>query len=200
MTSKWYDEKVEIQTYRVLDEDPLPRFFQYYPYTGLNNFSDEPEPVTYDSIVVENEYLKMRVIPSLGARLHDLYDKVNNAHVFHYNEIIRPANIALRGAWIANGVEFNSLDRGHHTPDNFSPVDWKVKELEDGGVTVYIGNINFITNMYYLVGLTLRPGRHFLETSVKILTTMCCEPNTTSGRILLSRLPRAAGSSYQANT
>ena len=168
MTSKWYDEKVEIQTYRVLDEDPLPRFFQYYPYTGLNNFSDKPEPITYDSIVVENEYLKMRVIPSLGARLHDLYDKVNNAHVFHYNEIIRPANIALRGAWIANGIEFNSLDRGHHTPDNFSPVDWKVKELEDGGVTVYIGNINLITNMYYLVGLTLRPGRHFLETSVKI--------------------------------
>jgi len=167
MISKWYDEKVKIQTYRVLDEDPLPRFFQYYPYTGLNNFSDKPEPITYDSIVVENEYLKMRVIPSLGARLHDLYDKVNNAHVFHYNEIIRPANIALRGAWIANGIEFNSLDRGHHTPDNFSPVDWKVKELEDGGVTVYIGNINLITNMYYLVGLTLRPGRHFLETSVK---------------------------------
>jgi tetratricopeptide (TPR) repeat protein len=196
MTSKWYDEKVEIQTYRVLDEDPLPRFFQYYPYTGLNNFSDEPEPVTYDSIVVENEYLKMRVIPSLGARLHDLYDKVNNAHVFHYNEIIRPANIALRGAWIANGVEFNSLDRGHHTPDNFSPVDWKVKELEDGGVTVYIGNINFITNMYYLVGLTLRPGRHFLETSVKIFNndvlrtkyyfwTNTAEPVTEGSRVFI---------------
>ncbi|MGB9717121.1 MAG: DUF5107 domain-containing protein [Thermoproteota archaeon] len=167
MVSKWYSEKVEIQTYRVLDEDPLPKFFQYYPYTGLNNFSDKPEPIMYDSIVVENEYLKMRVIPSLGARLHDLYDKVNNAHVFHYNEIIKPANIALRGAWIANGIEFNSLDRGHHTPDNFSPVDWKVKEWEDGSVSIYIGNINLITNIYYLVGLTLRPGRALLEISVK---------------------------------
>ncbi|MBO3799038.1 MAG: DUF5107 domain-containing protein [Candidatus Brockarchaeota archaeon] len=167
MTSRWFVEKTEIPTYRVLDEDPLPKFFQYYPYTGLNNFSDKPEPVAYETITVENEYLRMRIIPSLGARLHDLYDKVNNAHVFHYNEVIRPANIALRGAWIANGIEFNSLDRGHHTPDNFSPVDWKVKEWDDGSVTVYIGNINLITNIYYLVGLTLRPGRAFLEISVK---------------------------------
>lgn len=167
MTIRWLVEKTKIQTYRVLDEDPLPRFFQYYPYTGLNNFSDKPEPVVYETIMVENEYLRMRIMPSLGARLHDLYDKVNNAHVFHYNEVIRPANIALRGAWIANGIEFNSLDRGHHTPDNFSPVDWKIKKWDDGSITVYIGNINLITNIYYLVGLTLRPGRAFLEISVK---------------------------------
>ena len=167
MASRWLVEKKEIQTYRVLDEDPLPKFFQYYPYTGLNNFSDKPEPLVYETIVVENEYLRMRIIPSLGARLHDLYDKVNNAHVFHYNEVVRPVNIALRGAWMANGIEFNSLDRGHHTPDNFSPVDWKVKEWSDSSVTAYIGNINLITNIYYLVGLTLRPGRAFLEISVK---------------------------------
>ena len=196
MVCKWYSEKLDIQTCKILDEDPLPRFFQYYPYTGLNNFSDKLEPVAYDSIVVENEYLKMRIIPSLGARLHDLYDKVNNAHVFHYNEIIRPANIALRGAWIANGVEFNSLDRGHHTPDNFSPVDWKVKEWEDGSITVYIGNINLITNIYYLVGLTLRPGRHFLETSIKIFNndmlrtkyyfwTNTAEPVTEGSRVFI---------------
>ena len=167
MASRWLVEKKEIQTYRVLDEDPLPKFFQYYPYTGLNNFSDKPEPLVYETIVVENEYLRMRIIPSLGARLHDLYDKVNNAHVFHYNDVVRPVNIALRGAWMANGIEFNSLDRGHHTPDNFSPVDWKVKEWSDSSVTAYIGNINLITNIYYLVGLTLRPGRAFLEISVK---------------------------------
>ena len=112
MASRWLVEKTEIQTCRVLDGDPLPKFFQYYPYTGLNSFSDKPEPASYETIVVENEYLSMRIIPSLGARLHDLYDEVNNAHVFHYNEVIRQVNIALRGAWIANGIEFNSLDRG----------------------------------------------------------------------------------------
>jgi len=167
MTVEWHSEKKKIKTYKVIDEDPLPRFFQYYPYTGLNNFDDKAELITYDAIVVENEYLKMLVIPALGARLHDLFDKVNKTHVFHYNETIRPANIALRGAWIANGIEFNCLDRGHHTPDNFSPVDYKVKEWEDGSVTFYLGNINLITNIYYLVGLTLRPGRQFLEVSVK---------------------------------
>ncbi|OYT32002.1 MAG: hypothetical protein B6U94_01185 [Thermofilum sp. ex4484_79] len=168
MPVKYYRERITMQTYRILDEDPLPRFFRYYPYTGLNNFDDKPVPVEYDSIVAENEYLKMRVIPSLGARLYDLYDKVNKVHVFHYNEIVRPTMIAIRGAWVATGIEFNCLHRPHHTVDNFSPVDYKVVKREDGSVTVYIGNINLITNIYYLIGLTLRPGRQFLETHIKI--------------------------------
>jgi tetratricopeptide (TPR) repeat protein len=166
MNSKWHTEKTELQVYRILDEDPLPKFFRYYPYVGLNNFNDKPEPVVYETIVVENEYLKMRIIPSLGARVHDLYDKINNAHVFHYNEVLRPV-IGLREAWTSDGIEFNCLDRPEHTPDNFSPVDWKVKEWEDGSITVYIGNVILFNNIYYLVGLTLRPGRAFLETTIK---------------------------------
>jgi len=157
-----------MKTYRVMGEDPLPRFYVYYPYTGLNDFNENSTPVSYDSIVVENEYLRMRVIPSLGARLYDLYDKVKDAHVFHYNEIIRPAMIALRGAWISTGMEFNSLDRPHHTVDNFTPVDYRVERGGDGSVTVYIGNLSLLTNIYWLVGLTLRPGRQFLETHVKV--------------------------------
>jgi tetratricopeptide (TPR) repeat protein len=160
-------EEVEIPTYGIEGEDPLPRFLHHYPYTRLDSFSDKPERVRYKAIVAENEYLRMTVIPSLGARLYDLYDKVRGRHVFQHVGVIRPANIALRGAWIACGVEFNCLDRGHHTPDNFSPVDWVMKERDDGSVTVYIGNLNLITGVYYAVGLTLRPGKAFLETEVK---------------------------------
>jgi len=168
MFVEYRHERIVMGTYRVIGEDPLPRFFEYYPYTGLNDFEENSTPVSYDSVVVENEYLRMRVIPSLGARLYDLYDKVNGAHVFHHNDIIRPAMIALRGAWISTGMEFNSLDRPHHTVDNFSPVDYEVERGRDGSVTVYIGNLNLLTNIYWLVGLTLRPGRQYLETHVKL--------------------------------
>ncbi|MCC6005524.1 MAG: DUF5107 domain-containing protein, partial [Thermofilum sp.] len=66
-------EEVEILTYGIEGEDPLPRFLQHYPYTRLDSFSDKPERVRYKAIVAENEYLRMTVIPSLGARLYDLY-------------------------------------------------------------------------------------------------------------------------------
>jgi len=157
-----------MNTYRILDEDPLPRFFTYYPYTGLNNFDNKPVPVSYNSIAVENKYLRMRIIPSLGARMYDFFDKVNRVHVFHYNEIIRPTMIALRGAWIATGIEFNCLHRPHHTVDNFSPIDYKIIKNNDGSITVYIGNLNLKTNIYWLVGFTLRPERQFLENHIKI--------------------------------
>jgi len=163
----YFFDEIEIPTYKIESDDPLPRFLQHYPYTRLDDFNGKLERVRYRTIVAENEYLRMTVIPSLGARLYDLYDKVRGRYVFQHIDVIRPANIALRGAWIACGIEFNCLDRGHHTPDNFSPVDWLVKEGGDGSVTVYIGNLNLITGVYYAVGLTLKPGRAFLETEVK---------------------------------
>jgi hypothetical protein len=189
-------EKIAMGTQRIIGEDPLPRFFEYYPYTGLNDFDKGTVPISYDSIAVENEYLRMRVIPSLGARLYDLYDKVNDAHIFHYNEKVRPAMIALRGAWISTGMEFNSLDRPHHTVDNFSRVDYDVKREDDGSVTVHIGNHNLLTDVYWLVGLTLRPGRQFLETNVRLFNngllynkyyfwTNTAEPVTDGGRIFI---------------
>ncbi len=168
MTVKVFKKKITFPTYRILDEDPLPRFHIYYPYTGLNNFDNKPTNVSYESIVVENEFLRMLLIPSLGARMYDLYDKVNKTHVFHYNETIRPTMIALRGAWIATGIEFNCLHRPHHTVDNFSPVDYKIVKNRDGSITVYIGNINLLTNIYYVIGLTIRPSKQFLETNIKI--------------------------------
>lgn len=160
------EEKIMMPTYRILDKDPLPGFFGPYPYNSLNNFDDKVVPVNYHSLVVENEYLQARVIPSLGARLYDLFDKINNVHVFHYNEIVRPTLEAVTGAWLAGGIEFNSLDRAGHTPDNFLPVDYKLEEKEDR-VTMYIGNLNLSTNIYWLVGLTLRPGKQFLEVEIK---------------------------------
>jgi hypothetical protein len=90
------------------------------------------------------------------------------------------------------------LDRGHHTPDNFSPVDWVVKERDDGSVTVYIGNLNLITGVYYAVGLTLRPGKTFLETEVKTFNsrelptkyyfwTNAAVPITEGSRVFIAR-------------
>jgi hypothetical protein len=68
-------EEIEVPTYKVESEDPLPRFLQHYLYTRLDSFGDKPELVRYKAVVVENEHLRMIVIPSLGARLYDLYDK-----------------------------------------------------------------------------------------------------------------------------
>jgi len=156
-----------LKTCKILDEDPLPHFESYYPYTGLNDFDVKLEPVKYEVVILENEYLRIAVIPTLGARIYDVFDKVNNAHIFHYNKTIRPAMMALRGAWISSGIEFNLLHTAHHTPDNFSPVDWKGEQKEDGISVIYLSNLNLITDIFWLVEVILRPGKQFLELNIK---------------------------------
>ncbi len=166
------EETLVIPTRKILDQDPMPRFFDSYPYVNLSNIDDKHEPVSYASLIAENDCLRMTVIPSLGARLYDLFDKVNGEHVFHYSDKLMPSiGIAIRGPWIANGIEFNSLWRPQHTPDNFVPVDSKTVHGEDGSATVYLGNINLVTNICWLVGLTLRPGRQFVEIGVRLFNS-----------------------------
>lgn len=156
-----------IPTYKILEADLLPHFELFYPYTRIDNHNNKTEVVKYEAAIIENEYLKVTVIPSLGARIYDVFDKVNNSHIFHYNETIRTYSGALRGAWISSGMEFNLLHKPEHTQDNFSPVDWKVEYREDGTSIIYIGNLNLITNVFWLAEIILRPERQFLEIKIR---------------------------------
>ena len=169
---KVWERIVVKPTYRVLGEDPIPYFeSKHYPYTKLTCFDSKPTPLKYKEVVIENEYLQLTFRPELGARLFSLFDKISNSHVFNYIDTIRPTLIAIRGAWIAVGIEFNLCQFPSHTVDNFSPVDYTVRRNEDGSVSVLLGNINLTNNVRYLVTLTLKPGISRIETEIRTFNT-----------------------------
>ena len=61
----------------------------------------------YKTLELENEYLKVVVLPELGGHLYTCIDKSNGAEMFYANQSIRKAQIGYRGAWAAYGIEFN---------------------------------------------------------------------------------------------
>jgi hypothetical protein len=66
------NEKLTIPAYRLLPGDLNPMFdrkLNPYPYTLQNARSEYKENVEYDVVILENEYLILTVIPSLGGRL-----------------------------------------------------------------------------------------------------------------------------------
>jgi len=154
-------------TYNVI-EDSLPYFeSKHYPYTKLNMFSSEQIRIRYGEVVMENDFLRLTFIPYLGARIFSAFDKTSKRHIFNYIDLIRPTLIAARGAWIAVGLEFNLCSFPSHTVDNFSPVDYAVRENRDGSASVILGNLNLTNNIEYNIIITLKSNSSRIETEIR---------------------------------
>src|SRR5512146_3537313 len=165
---------IDLPTYELGPEDPYAPFplldsHNVYPYTMLDDLSDHREVKQYRAIFLENEYLKAIILPDVGGRLYSLYDKVAGREVFYRNHVVKYGLVALRGAWISGGVEFN-FPNGH-TNVTVSPVDSRTMTGADGSATAIVGGVDRVTGMHWEVGLTLRPGQRRLEQKVVLFNS-----------------------------
>ena len=80
------------------------------------------KPQSYDSVRLENEYVRLVMLPEIGGRIFLGQDKVNEDYDFFYRQdVIKPALVGLAGPWISGGVEFNWPQ--HHRPGTYMPAD-----------------------------------------------------------------------------
>lgn len=168
---KAWKEDVIIPTYEVGEPDKNPMYFEkrvyqgssgvVYPYPVIEKISDEPTDHTWHAVYIENEYIKVMVLPELGGRIQMAYDKVKERHFVYYNHVIKPAQVGLTGPWISGGIEFNWPQ--HHRPSTYMPVDCTIEESEDGSVTVWVNEYEQMFHQKGAAGFTLRPGKSYLE-------------------------------------
>jgi tetratricopeptide (TPR) repeat protein len=168
---KAWESTLDLPTYPWLD-DPNPVFQEYegriyYPYTRQDHLLDMKEMRTYRALYLENEYLKITCLPELGGRIHSVWDKTTNEEMFHNPGVIKPALIAMRGAWIAGGIEWNVGPQGH-TVTIVSPVDATIVTNDDGSATLVIGNTEKMFRTRWTVRLTLHPGKAYLDESIRM--------------------------------
>jgi tetratricopeptide (TPR) repeat protein len=137
-----------------------------YPNAFTDCVSDTKVDQVYDAVFLENEYVRVMVLPEIGGRIHIGLDKTNNYDFFYRQRVIKPALVGLLGPWISGGVEFNWPQ--HHRPTTFQPVDFELVENEDGSKTVWLGEIEPMNRMKGMVGITLHPGTSLIEARVQL--------------------------------
>ena len=180
-----------IPTYKAGAPDPNPMFYfgresqgaqgRIYPYPLLDNLTNRRSEQTYHLIYLENEYVRIGILPELGGRLFSAFDKTNNYDYIYHQHVIKPTLIGLTGAWISGGIEWNIPH--HHRASTFSPVQYRTEENADGSKTVWVGELEIRHRMRWAVGYTLRPGSSVLECSLRIvnrtpfLNSMLCFAN-----------------------
>ena len=138
-----------------------------YPYPLQDVLSDDQVDKDYTALLLENEYLKMSLLPEVGGRLFSLTDKATGFEVFYRQSVIKPALIGMLGAWTSGGVEWNFPH--HHRATTFMPVDYALKANADGSKTVWIGETELRHRMKWSIGLTMRPGRSYLEADCRFM-------------------------------
>lgn len=170
------EEALVIPTYQTGAPDKNPIFYTgrgyqgakgpVYPYPLFDKLTDVRKDKSYRAVYLENEYVQFCVLPELGGRIFTGMDKTNQYDFFYRQHVIKPALIGMVGAWISGGVEWNIPH--HHRASTFMPVDCKLVENADGSKTVWLGEIELRHRMKWLVGLTLHPGKSYLEATVKL--------------------------------
>lgn len=161
-----------IPTYRVGAPEKNPVFFEkrvyqgsdgkVYPVPFIDKVHDTPEPVRYQSARLENEFVRLVMLPEIGGRVFLGQDKTNHDHDFFYRQdVIKPALVGLAGPWISGGVEFNWPQ--HHRPGTFLPADVFIEEDDDGARTVWLSEHDSLSRMKGMHGLRLRPGSSLIE-------------------------------------
>lgn len=170
MVEAW-KEKVVIPTYEVGTPEKNPIFLEkrvyqgssgvVYPYPVIESISDEKTDHEYEAVYIENEYIKVMILPELGGRVQMAYDKIRQRHFIYYNQVIKPALVGLAGPWISGGIEFNWPQ--HHRPSTYMPVDCTIEKAEDGSVTVWVNEMERMFHQRGQAGFTLRPGCAYLE-------------------------------------
>ena len=173
---KAWKEKVVIPTYEVGTPEKNPIFLEkrvyqgssgvVYPYPVIESISNEKVDKEYDAVFIENEYIKVMVLPELGGRVQMAYDKIKQRHFVYYNHVIKPALVGLAGPWISGGIEFNWPQ--HHRPSTYMPVDCTIEENADGSVTVWVSEMERMFHQKGMAGFTLRPGHAYLEIKGKL--------------------------------
>ena len=168
---KAWREIVTIPTYEIGKPEKNPMFLEkrvyqgssgvVYPYPVIESISNEKTDKEWSAVYLENEYIKVMVLPELGGRIQMAYDKIKQRHFVYYNHVIKPALVGLAGPWISGGIEFNWPQ--HHRPSTYLPVDSTIVENEDGSVTVWVNEMERMFHQKGMAGFTLRPGCAYLE-------------------------------------
>jgi hypothetical protein len=171
------EEKWILPTYMVEPPDKNPMFFRgesyqgasriIYPYALNDMISNERTEKAWKTLILENEYIKLCVTPEIGGKLYYATDKTDGYNFVYKNNVVKPSNIGMTGAWVSGGIEWCVLH--HHRASTFLPVDYVMNENPDGSKTVRIGETEPRHRMRWTVGITVFPGRSYFMNEVKII-------------------------------
>lgn len=167
---------IEVPTYTFGRAETVAPLFKsaenlgHYPYTSLDpsSLSRKPVPVLYESLTLENEYLRVVFLPELGGRIWSAYDKAAKREIFYKTTVIKPSRYNQRGAWPVGNLEVYGPYDAHMLTWPGEAWPWAVRQHPDGSATIVLSHVEHFFRNKISLEVTLHPGRAYVETTVQL--------------------------------
>lgn len=173
------ERKVIMPTYPAAPAEHSPIFFRgeayqgasrhYYPLKLNDQYAGERVDKEWKHVVLENEYIELAIAPEIGGKLYYATDKTNGYHFIYKNNVVKPSNIGMTGAWVSGGIEWCVLH--HHRASTYLPVDYTTAVNADGSKTIWIGEHEPRHGMRWAIGITVFPGKSYFKTEGRIFNS-----------------------------
>ena len=160
------EETRVLDTYPFSDPNPIPILAtdrRLYPYHTFEGYSATSEPREWKVVKMENDLIEVFILPEVGGKVWGAVVKESGHEFIYRNEVMKFRDIALRGPWTSGGVEFNFGVIGH-TPATATPVDYTVRENDDGSVSTFVGAMDLPSRTHWRVEIRLPPDKAYFET------------------------------------
>ena len=167
----------KIPTYQIGAPEIDPIFFTgrvyqgaegyIYPYPLYDVLTEKQVQQDYNVLRLDNQYVDIAILPEIGGRIFAASDKTNDYPFFYTQTGVKPALIGMLGAWLSGGVEWNIPD--HHRASSYMPINWTMKENEDGSKTIWVGETELRHRLKWSVGVSVYPNRSWVEAKIKVI-------------------------------
>ncbi len=157
------EKQVPLVTYPYSDPDPIPNLSKFYPYSRFEGYSDKGSEQKWKMVELENDYIKLWITPEIGGKIWGAVEKATGKEFIYYNHTVKFRDVAMRGPWTSGGIEHNFGVIGH-APTTSSPIDYLVRENEDGSVSCFVGAIDLPSRTRWSVEINLQKDKAYFTT------------------------------------
>ena len=139
-----------------------------YPFPELKP-TGEQEMRTFRTIILENPYLRVVIVPGLGGRIVSILDKRTGTEILRRHPMIEPQGGGRRGAFVREGVQL-SLD-GQERLKTLGNVPTQIEHAPDdeSDVAVWVAETFTGTGLSFHLRISLPPHRAELKLEARVL-------------------------------
>jgi len=159
------EETRTITTHPFSDPDPVPILVRnpaIYPYFAFNGFSQEGIPQEWTVVRLENDFIRVLVLPEVGGKIYGAIEKSTGEEFVYLNDVLKFRQVAMRGPWTSGGSEFNFGLVGH-APATATPTDYLLRENPDGSVSCFVGTLDLPSRTRWNIEIRLPAEKAFFE-------------------------------------